>query len=86
MTAELRDWFIKLYCQLSRFDEPINEGQPKSSPAVATPTTTWNGMRTECRRLCAYNLPVFHNPIHWIQSRKYYLVMIVVYRMFQHLK
>ncbi|CAI8034340.1 Serine/threonine-protein phosphatase 4 regulatory subunit 4 [Geodia barretti] len=55
MTADLRDWFVKFYCQLSRFDDPVNEGRPHS---VATPTTTVrNGMRTECRRLCAYNFP-----------------------------
>jgi serine/threonine-protein phosphatase 4 regulatory subunit 4 len=55
MTADLRDWFVKFYCQLSRFDDPVSEGRPHS---VATPTTTVrNGMRTECRRLCAYNFP-----------------------------
>ena len=60
MTADLRDWFVKFYCQLSRFDEPVSEGQPQSSPSSTAPptSTTWNGMRTECRRLCAYNFPV----------------------------
>ena len=57
MTAELRDWFVKFYCQLSKFDKPVCEGQVHSPLSVATPTTG-NGMQTECRRLCAYNFPV----------------------------
>ena len=57
MTEDLRDWFVKAYCQLSQFDETISKDVVQSPLSVATPTIT-NGTQTECRRLCAYNFPV----------------------------
>ena len=57
MTADLRDWLVKFYCQLSQFDEPVTKGPSQSPLSVTTPTTR-NGIRTECCHLCAYNFPV----------------------------
>ena len=83
MTAELRDWFVRFYCQLSRFDEPVAEEQPKSH-STATPTFPRNGMKTECRRLCAYNFPVSKK--HILHKEHFRIIMysgdrdIIVYK------